>query len=1029
MSGEDFIDLTNSETDTECESLASSDLEARSQRPSPSSQSSESSNGRPPLVVRGTGVRAMPKYEENLYDTSTWRVEADAHAGGSKRVLLTHIPTGECYNVPKSRVNRAMVVLDPADAAAALLPVKPNCNCSRKCWCKFSLQDVLSMRRLLCQQESEKMVTLMLAGFVRAAFRVKDSLKVVSRATYNETSGGSDSEEAGCESDLKPETQGFFKVKHRYFAQYVKDDGQIEVCRSRFMSLFAISKDKLTGVNKIARRSPNAQYQEAEFDRKRKRTKYNQAVAFWAHFFDTLCSRPNNETRLFPVNKPMRTIYDAYFTPWWIKIYGATHGLDEKPSMRTWKRARNDKKFEDVKRRPKHFHAQCGLCFRLKMRALQGFTESDGKNKWLDKMRAHDDRVNRWRAHVEACTARSRHTPNDTIVLFFDDTSAAAFPHATNRGLKDLPTARLQLIPWIVKNFATGKDAYYYTVKGSYKKGGNRLCTQLYHILKAVKTGNHDCKHATKLFLFADNYGENKNNTLFAFLCDLLRHRWFISIYLEMGEVGHTHLGDDAQHCIQNRILGQYFCGCPVHWFANYPLAWREEHSRPTIHLLHVVYDFDEYYRPGLNRIGGFTNTSSDEAYVRGFEFYLEANNVPAIRVSSDPANGKPFLGENNQPGSYGYVVLRNPPRNDRPLRIMPVVDNVVPAKYLKQLEGKKMRDTMAAVGQTEALNYLIAAANAGKLPIAEVIEEREPPGESGRLVRLECGGVDVAVREVVADFDVDSFDYNAFWKAPVSGQAEGHAQPAVEVHKHLRIWLTYIQTHFAPDQMVEDDAHHPCVGYDNVPPRERPSYVGSAREQHDRREANDDDVHVSSDEESRPVRRRSLPADRRVATTEETREVRIVVGDGADGPELWFYVPHMRRDQSRRVRRGWWLHACEAADLHGHYYIGPLEYVQRNSNTIVEDVAVLQDFPFVRTVKLTKRGEEKPNTVYVRTARAFSDEDLAEARTAMRTEVSEVEAQPASDSPAAPPPAPRRRRAAPEAAPARRSGARRRLN
>ena len=168
----------------------------------------------------------------------------------------------------------------------------------------------------------------------------------------------------------------------------------------------------------------------------------------------------------------------------------------------------------------------------------------------------------------------------------------------------------------------------------------------------------------------------------------------------------------------------------------------------------------------------------------------------------------------------------------------------------------------------------------------------------------------------------------------------------------------------------------------------------------------------ASSDSEAelavdgRPPRRQNLPADKRVSTTEEVRDVRVVVGTGASGtPELWFYVPHMRSDQNRRVRRGWWLHACEGADLQGHHYIGPMEQVQRTASNIVEDVGVLQDFPFIRTVRLTARGDEIASSIYVRTARQFSDDDLALPRAAMRTAVMEVEAQRVSPPP---PPAPR---------------------
>ena len=78
----------------------------------------------------------------------------------------------------------------------------------------------------------------------------------------------------------------------------------------------------------------------------------------------------------------------------------------------------------------------------------------------------------------------------------------------------------------------------------------------------------------------------------------------------------------------------------------------------------------------------------------------------------------------------------------------------------------------MEAVGQTESLDYLIAAAQAGKLPVTEVIEEKEPDGETGRLVRLTCGDTSVLVREVVASFEDEKFDYQEFWRAPIAAVA-----------------------------------------------------------------------------------------------------------------------------------------------------------------------------------------------------------------------------------------------------------------
>ncbi len=88
--------------------------------------------------------------------------------------------------------------------------------------------------------------------------------------------------------------------------------------------------------------------------------------------------------------------------------------------------------------------------------------------------------------------------------------------------MKNLPTARFHTIPFLIADLARGKDYYVYTAKGRFKKGANRLCTTLMTAIRAVKSGNDEASHARTLTLIADNFSENKNNTLFAFCTDLV---------------------------------------------------------------------------------------------------------------------------------------------------------------------------------------------------------------------------------------------------------------------------------------------------------------------------------------------------------------------------------------------------------------------------------------------------------------------------------------------------------------------------
>src|SRR5689334_5140875 len=92
-----------------------------------------------------------------------------------------------------------------------------------------------------------------------------------------------------------------------------------------------------------------------------------------------------------------------------------------------------------------------------------------------------------------------------------------------------------------------------------FDKLADRLITVLYHCLRRIKWGSHECHRAQDLFLIADNASENKNNVLFAFCTELVMRSWFRSVTLYFGPVGHTHNGNDAVHYCHNQVVGNYF--------------------------------------------------------------------------------------------------------------------------------------------------------------------------------------------------------------------------------------------------------------------------------------------------------------------------------------------------------------------------------------------------------------------------------------------------------------------------------------
>jgi len=89
---------------------------------------------------------------------------------------------------------------------------------------------------------------------------------------------------------------------------------------------------------------------------------------------------------------------------------------------------------------------------------------------------------------------------------------------------------RVDFIPWLVCDHARAKMTYVYTLKNKFKKGGNRFCTMMYHVVKSIKTSGGPATEARTLTFIGDNYGENKNNTNLAFAHDLIKHGWYVTL-------------------------------------------------------------------------------------------------------------------------------------------------------------------------------------------------------------------------------------------------------------------------------------------------------------------------------------------------------------------------------------------------------------------------------------------------------------------------------------------------------------------
>ena len=273
---------------------------------------------------------------------------------------------------------------------------------------------------------------------------------------------------------------------------------------------------------------------------------------------------------------------------------------------------------------------------------------------------------------------QARNSPYRFVLLSYDDTEDLQLPRFTNRPVKYLPNAKINFCPFGISNHGAYENNYIYTMSHCVSKGANRLCTTLYHYLKRMKEkqevdaeGNQipgvaDQKKARRLILMADNFSENKCNTLFAFLSHLIYLDWFDTVELYYGPVGHTHNGNDSCHNVHNNVAGDTDSVTLGDFCNKFTMAWNDPKARPQPVFLENTYNWDSFYSHGMKHISGFTKTAYDEPYVRAIK--LEKNDQGFVELMYKGSPTRPTWmgvgdGVEEYQGSQGFVVLKSVPR------------------------------------------------------------------------------------------------------------------------------------------------------------------------------------------------------------------------------------------------------------------------------------------------------------------------------------------------------------------------------
>ena len=393
------------------------------------------------------------------------------------------------------------------------------------------------------------------------------------------------------------------------------------------------------------------------------------------------------------------------------------------PSFATFLRARHDIQFANVKSREKHFHCRCHTCERIQNLLHRALMNQTDRAVYEKERKAHYFEVKHWRRLEVEYHAKARSTPDQVTVLSYDDTGAMGFPRMTNRPVKSIPTDRVNFVPWNLTNHGTKENIYVYDLKNKWYHGGNRLCTNLYHVIRRIKLKDDaTCtpleksqKVCRKLGLMGDNVSENKNHTILCFCQELIERGWYDEIEMLFGPVGHTHNGNDANHYVHNQLVGNFVSITPAEFFQNYAHAWHDETTRPTPIIAECQYNFDQRYAPHQNRITNFTNRGQkDPNYVRAFRFFKNAGNVVEMVIKGSPSS-KVWYGENSVAGAPGFRMLTSlpagPPKLNRPNKV------VYPDAYLNGIKSAKLTEFCRNHERLEMQEHLIRIAETWTVP------------------------------------------------------------------------------------------------------------------------------------------------------------------------------------------------------------------------------------------------------------------------------------------------------------------------
>jgi hypothetical protein len=445
--------------------------------------------------------------------------------------------------------------------------------------------------------------------------------------------------------------------------------GGFPVCYDFFRNACVVSKDLLGTLRGMALDKSNVLVPVDNQNRLREALQEAYCVGFWREYFEDNCMTSDRETLYWPTGITIDFVYDEKFPSYWketVKAQGLS-GEDAAamPSLSTFKRMRKLPEFTNVKKKKEHHHLKCTLCSRLGQERRKGFATKEAQLKNKREHEQHAQNIKDWRRLEEQYTRQAVADPSRVNIFKIDDTEVIKFPHTGGRTPKaGAKLYKLPVVPCLLMMPHTGEKMYLYSLKGPQKKGANRFCTTMHAAFMAVKNGPSAAAKARGAVLIGDNYNENRNLTNLAFSTDVVHRGIYDWTELLLGELGHTHIGNDRDHKLHNQDCGRTFSNTLVDFVRKFPTTWVKADTKPKVGFIAHQFDWDKFYsgvKIPLAGISQRTDNAGGPYVIKAFRVARQPSGIVEVFYRTSYEKDAPWHGRDG-PGSAGFVCLRSRP-------------------------------------------------------------------------------------------------------------------------------------------------------------------------------------------------------------------------------------------------------------------------------------------------------------------------------------------------------------------------------